>query len=552
MESVSTELKSQLSDPIDSDASLVKETELHSEASEAINEPLETADKGGGHQAEECSVQPGKETAGPAESTAPTEKGLSESQLTECTESVSLEAEAANVTTLDRQDAQESTASTEGRRWGGWGSWGKSLLTTATSTVGQGITAVKEKAATLTIHSSSSASEESKQTGSNEGTLPGVPEDLGLTESPPSSASSGSRGMLSTITNAVQNTGKSVITGGLGALEFIGKKTMNVLAESDPGFKKTKILMQRTVTLSQMLREAKDKEKERIGNQVVMERTAHYGILFDDFQGLSHLEALEILSNESEFKAIFVFSVQVQSILMSIEGEELETLKRDLITIKEIFQEKDFEKDEDEKASEGEEFASIITELLFELHVAAAPDKLNKARKRAHDWVNKVDLLAMESEENPKEENTELCGKKDEETSKAEEDNSKSVGDIYMSSVESMAEVTARSIEQLHKVAELILHGQDVEKPALDQARILTRLTGAMCKEVSSLSKKFSDTLTAAGSKLKAEVLTPWINSVLLEGSNSTTYIQDAFQLLLPVLQISHLQITSSKTPSER
>lgn len=46
--------------------------------------------------------------------------------------------------------------------------------------------------------------------------------------------------------------GKSVITGGLDALEFIGKKTMIVLAESDPGFKKTKILMQRTVSLSQV------------------------------------------------------------------------------------------------------------------------------------------------------------------------------------------------------------------------------------------------------------------------------------------------------------
>lgn len=47
--------------------------------------------------------------------------------------------------------------------------------------------------------------------------------------------------------------GKSVITGGLDALEFIGKKTMTVLAESDPGFKKTKTLMQRTVSLSQVL-----------------------------------------------------------------------------------------------------------------------------------------------------------------------------------------------------------------------------------------------------------------------------------------------------------
>ncbi|EGW15299.1 Protein NOXP20 [Cricetulus griseus] len=58
--------------------------------------------------------------------------------------------------------------------------------------------------------------------------------------------------MLSALTNVVQNTGKSVLSGGLDALEFIGKKTMNVLAESDPGFKRTKTLMERTVSLSQV------------------------------------------------------------------------------------------------------------------------------------------------------------------------------------------------------------------------------------------------------------------------------------------------------------
>lgn len=46
--------------------------------------------------------------------------------------------------------------------------------------------------------------------------------------------------------------GKSVLSGGLDALEFIGKTTMNVLAESDPGFKRTKTLMARTVSLSQV------------------------------------------------------------------------------------------------------------------------------------------------------------------------------------------------------------------------------------------------------------------------------------------------------------
>lgn len=50
--------------------------------------------------------------------------------------------------------------------------------------------------------------------------------------------------------------GKSVISGGLDALEFIGKKTMTVLAESDPGYKKTKILMQKTASLSQACRHA--------------------------------------------------------------------------------------------------------------------------------------------------------------------------------------------------------------------------------------------------------------------------------------------------------
>lgn len=54
------------------------------------------------------------------------------------------------------------------------------------------------------------------------------------------------------LTQLSHRQGKSVLTGGLDALEFIGKKTMNVLAESDPGFKRTKTLMERTVSLSQV------------------------------------------------------------------------------------------------------------------------------------------------------------------------------------------------------------------------------------------------------------------------------------------------------------
>ncbi|KAM6206374.1 protein NOXP20 [Sarcoramphus papa] len=479
----------------------------------------------------------------------PSNGEATEDMPTECNETVSLDAEPESEETLHEQSSPATDSSSKASRWGAWGTWGKSLLSSASATVGHGITAVKEKAGTtLGIHNASSASSETAEPPAAE--TPTIQAEDSLDQSSseniPSSPSSGSRGMLSAITNAVQNTGKSVLSGGLDALEFIGKTTMNVLAESDPGFKRTKTLMARTVSLSQLLREAKEKEKQRRAQQVTVERTAHYGLLFDEFQGLSHLEALEILSNESE--------AQIQSYLATLDGEQLETVKNDLISIKEIFvpKESDDEVVQAQKADMEEEFVSMLTELLFELHVAATPDKLNKARKKAHEWLEEASFstpvdIEEKLKEKPGEPGEEKTEKDKIDSDKTGVDKNKTVEEIYMLSIESLAEVTARCIEQLHKVAELILHGQEVEKPAQDQAKVLTNLTSAMCNEVSSLSKKFSDSLTAAGSSMKAEVLNPIINRVLLEGCNSTTYIQDAFQLLLPVLQISHIQTTCLK-----
>ncbi|XP_070683808.1 protein NOXP20 isoform X2 [Pempheris klunzingeri] len=506
-----------------------------------------------------------------------------EGQVIECDQPVSLEPEAAE------EDVEGSLQEKE-KGWGGWSSWGKSLLSSASSTVGQSLTSVKVKAGeALRLHRTSvgeeaQEEEEEEEEGAEEkregGGESGETEPLSSGESSVTAAVSG-RGVFSTITHAVQNTGRSVISGGLDALEFIGKKTMTVLAESDPGFKKTKTLMQKTASLSQMLKEAKEKERARLGNQPISVPTAHYGILFDDYQGLSHLEALEILSNESEAK--------VQAFLSSLVEEEIEEVKKELIFIKDIFlkrekeeegeeegEEEEKEEEEEEEGggqtkdnvTDGEEFVSVLTELLFELHVAATPDKLNKARMRAHDWVSEVEqpvtteTVGRETHGQPGREASPGEDEKEEKKRDGEEEGERksdggqmkggeeektekdprSVEAVYLSSVGSLAEVTARSIEQLHKVAELILHGQELEKPARDQAHILTRLTCAMCKEVECLAKKFSDTLLLVGGQRKAEELNPLVETVQQEGSNSTNYIQNAFQLLLPVLQISHIQ----------
>nr|XP_057936870.1 protein NOXP20 [Doryrhamphus excisus] len=477
----------------------------------------------------------------------------SESQLTECDQPVSLEADSVE------EDGEEK--SQQEKVWGGWGSWGKSLLSSATSTVGHSLSSVKVKAGeALRLHKTSVGEEAIEKEEDTSEDKPGG-ESVDLTESEEAITTTTNRGVFSAISNAVQNTGKSVISGGLDALEFIGKKTMTVLAESDPGFKKTKTLMQKTASLSQMLKEAKEKERARLSSQPISAPTAHYGILFDDYQGLSHLEALEVLSNESE--------VKVQAFLSSLGEEEQEEVKKELIFIKDIFIQREGEEGEEEEGKReqevDEEFLSVLTELLFELHVAATPDKLNKARMSAHDWVSKVEqpvtteTVGKETQDQPggevslgEEDGEESRGNEAaQEEEKQEEGGLEFVESVYLSSVGSLAEVTARSIEQLHKVAELILHGQEQEKLARDQAHILSRLTCAMCKEVECLAKKFSDTLLLVGCQRKAEELNPMVDSVLLEGSNSTNYIQNAFLLLLPILQVSHIESQRCSTCTE-
>ncbi|TMS14046.1 Protein FAM114A2 [Larimichthys crocea] len=419
---------------------------------------------------------------------------------------------------VEEQPAKSPSDSTVAQGgWGYWGSWGKSILSTATATVatvGQGLTQVIEKAETsLGIPSptelSAQAEEEQKEQGEASSQT-----DRAAGEG--SVAMGSAMGMLTSLTSVVQSTGKTVITGGLDALEFIGKKTMDVIAEGDPGFKKTKGLINRNSTLSQVLREAKEREelqqtaeKESDSEKKVV---AHYGMLFDEFQGLSHLEALEILSRESESK--------VKSVLTTLSGDELVQLREELELIKESFSLVEFDEEEvDEKKDEdGSEFEKEIMEALEGLSITATAEKLSKACKSTCSQI--TDMIKPQEEE-------------------SEEDVKKalSVEEIHAAAIRSLAELTARSIELFHKLAEMILFAN-----GSTEAGALSQLTVVLCKEISLLSKRFTSCLTTAGSNEKGDVLNPLITGVFLEASNSASYIQDAFQLLMPILEISHIQ----------
>ncbi|XP_029029546.1 protein FAM114A2 [Betta splendens] len=432
------------------------------------------------------------------------------------------EAEGAPTAEPPAQTSSESTVSQGG--WGYWGSWGKSILSTATATVatvGQGLTQVIEKAETsLGIPSPTELSaqvEEEEQQGDDSSKTDTLAADG-------SSTVGSAMGMLSSLSSVVQSTGKTVLSGGLDALEFIGKKTMDVIAEGDPGFKKTKGLMNRNATLSQVLREAKEREElqsaEKESSDCEKRVVAHYGMLFDEFQGLSHLEALEILSRESESK--------VKSVLMTLSGNELVELRDELDQIKDSFSLVEFDdEDVDEsKDEDGTEFEKEVTEALEQLSVSFTADKLSTACKTACSQINDMSQTDKKEDEGEEEARKPV-----------------SVEEVHAAAIRSLAELTARSIELFHKLSELILFSSSSADPS-----VLSQLVVVLCKEVSLLSKKFTTCLAAAGLNEKGDILNPLITGVFLEASNSASYIQDAFQLLMPILEISHIQKRAEST----
>lgn len=61
---------------------------------------------------------------------------------------------------------------------------------------------------------------------------------------------------VSQITKIVESTGSKIISGGLDTLETVGKKTLEVLQEGDPGFRKKRALFfqNKKINLSQASR----------------------------------------------------------------------------------------------------------------------------------------------------------------------------------------------------------------------------------------------------------------------------------------------------------
>uniref|UniRef100_A0A2A4J6V6 Protein FAM114A2 n=1 Tax=Heliothis virescens TaxID=7102 RepID=A0A2A4J6V6_HELVI len=413
-----------------------------------------------------------------------------------------------------------AAASTGGSGWG-WGWSVDSLLSTATagitnitSQVSQGISTVLESGIgapdpeeLARINRSSKDSETKVSKPVNEHTpserrLEAGSEDAGANAGDAFQFGS----LFSGVTKFVETTGTKVIHGGLDTLETIGKKTMEVLQDGDPGLAKKRALLglgaNDKPVLSQVLREAKAKaeEDDRVREEKREAKEVHYENLFDDFEGLVHLEALEMLSKQ--------VSMRIEERIRSVDADKRQDIKETLQQVAELCEMPEEDEEEQESPSEG----------------LSKPDAFHERLQTAtQDLGLKLQFQPLVKQY------TEILAY----ISSLEAD--VQIKSVYKRCVSCLAQSTALSVEQYHKSAEMLL--VKPRRSTADEADALTQMTVVLTKHISELATLFTEKLNALPSDNKEQVTT-YITNIFLEAGNSSTYIQNAFQLALPILQI--------------
>ncbi|XP_026824082.1 protein FAM114A2 isoform X2 [Ooceraea biroi] len=386
--------------------------------------------------------------------------------------------------------------------WGSWGNWGvTSIINTATASVSTLTSHVSQGLMLLEGTMGLQDPEEEPITTEQDEAV--TPDDGGdskpIQEQDNQSYNTFGFGNLmsgvSSITKLVESTSNKVMTGGLDTLEAIGKKTMEVLQEGDPGLKKKRAFFMNEPEkpiLSQILREAKEKAEaeEKTMEERELARKIHFESLFDDYQGLVHLEALEMLSKQCNMK--------IQQHLIALDANEFTSVQETLDEIKELCD----LGDEEEKGSD-KNFKDRLMEPCHDLGVDITYEKLNDV------WTEIETYLATTHTDQ----------------------------EIFQKAISTLAQFTALSVERFHKTAELLLIKE--RRSTVNEADALVQLTNILSDQINSLASSFCNTLNKlAETAEKPDNINANITTIFLEAANANSYVQDAFRLLISILQV--------------
>lgn len=170
--------------------------------------------------------------------------------------------------------------------------------------------------------------------------------------------------------------------------------------------------------MSQLLREAKEKaeQENKQLQQKHLVKKPNYELMFDDYQGLVHLEALEMLSKQCDIK--------LQTIIETCSGDALKDLQETLEQVKELCEIPD--EDEEENLS-LDEIKNKLDSAVAEINVPIKYDKLIASWEEADIWLAHLNLN--------------ICNE----------------GELHKQAIETLAQLTAMAVEQFHKMGELLL-----------------------------------------------------------------------------------------------
>ncbi|XP_060850151.1 protein FAM114A2 isoform X2 [Rhopalosiphum padi] len=394
------------------------------------------------------------------------------------------------VSEIEQNEIKQTSTQTSG--WGGWSSgWSvNSLLSTAsilTNQVSQGLTNVIGAPAPEQLASVDKDEEikDLKETNVNDE----------ITEKPSESILDANYFLsnVSQITKIVETTGSKIISGGLDTLETVGKKTLEVLQDGDPGLRKKRAMFfQNTekINLSQVLQEAKEKSEVEFKQNNQVEIKKGYAYLLDSFQGLIHLESLELLSKQCQMK--------LQTVLLSYSGTQLTEIQYKLDQIKDLCY---FDFDDDEKIMTTEEFKNSLIACINQISTDVKTEKILKVSDLIEEKSNKE----FDSEDS-----------------------------IHNEAISALAELTAAAMELFYKLGEMMMIDSQNQLVTV-KAEKLSLLNESVCCRIRFIANKYASLLT----KYDADGTSNNISDVYLESSNSSSYIQDAAQLLIPILQLS-------------
>jgi hypothetical protein len=217
------------------------------------------------------------------------------------------------------------------------------------------------------------------------------------------------------------------------------------------------------------------------------------------------LEALEMLSTMSE--------TRLKRVLDVLPRDASDALRPLLIDVKRTFENASVEQDDAETA--GHDFSRLVLDYRGRMSLGVSVQKLLTAQEQVENWFKEL-----------------------EDTQKSDCPRTTKV--IHQRAIQSLAELTAYTVEHFHRAGTLLLQegGPATTSSFLDTATGLAGLSRIICDELGFVSARFVSSLTALSSA-SGESVTELVTSVYLETSNSSTYVQDAFQLLLPVLQLA-------------